>query len=94
MNEEKLKSIEAQIKQKYGKDTIKGIIGEIIIEDIRAFVGENQSMPKAREIIDEYEKLPNFYNILGLTDLDAKWLEKFVGIFLKADIEDFQVAEV
>jgi hypothetical protein len=94
MDEEKLKSIETQIKQKYGKDTIKGIIGEIIIEDIRAFVAENKRMPEAKDIIDGYEKLPNFYNILGLTDLDNKWLEKFVGIFLKADIEDFQVAEV
>jgi hypothetical protein len=94
MTEEKLKEIENLIKKKYNQSTIKGIVGEVIIEDIRAFVKANERMPECDELMEEYKKLPNIGNILGLTDLSLDWLEKFIKIFLKADIEDYQLAEV
>jgi len=94
MTKEKLKEIETLIKQKFEPSTIKGIIGEVIIDDIRAFVRKNERMPESDELMEEYKKLPNIGNILGLTDLSLDWLEKFIKIFLKADIEDYQLAEV
>ena len=94
MTEEKLKEIETLIKEKYNQATVKGIIGEVIIEDIREFVQKNERMPESDELMEEYKKLPNIGNILGLTDLTLDWLEKFIKIFLKADIEDYQLAEV
>ena len=96
MNEEKLKSIETNIKKKKcSRTTIMEDIGNTAIEDIRAFVEKEKRMPEVKEIVDEYRKLLNFDNILMLVDITPIQIEKFVGILLKeGEMADFQVAEV
>jgi ribosomal protein S28E/S33 len=96
MTEVELKTLHEIIKDKTtGWTTVREYIGPVAINDIRLFVKENERLPEAKEIMDQYLALPNFESILGIAEIKPEQIEKFIAAILKeADEEDFMTAEI